>query len=169
MQILTPKFNIWGDCSHHHQTRQSGAGVLFTAAEDGTELFRADLPTSHLAPGDSTQAEIIAATMALKMAHKFSELSGRSIYSFHGDNRCVLNMMIEDKPPSTINTNHGLAKLCHDFFDVLRSGGTPPRIEHANDTNNENMKQVHKLANDGAAVRKSRSFQTFNTVLNSLR
>lgn len=168
MQILTPKFNIWVDGSHHRQNGQSGAGILFTAEEDGAELFRADLPTTHLSPGDSTQAEIIAATIALKLAHKFSELSGRSIYGFYGDNRNVLNMMIEDRPPATVNVNHSLEKFCRDFFEVLRSGGTPPRIEHVSDTNNENMKQVHNLAKDGASVRKSRSFESFNTVLNSL-
>lgn len=155
-------FNVWADGSFYQSTKQAGAGIVFSDAVTNEPLKIYPIPLTHMNLRSSTEAEILAATFALRLARIFAQKTGRSMSGFRYDNRTVGRFFLKDMRPHDAETNARLAKMCIALEEEIKEG-MPRHILPADD-GIPLFKRAHNAAHEGSAIVNGKSLQGFNAI-----
>lgn len=155
-------FNVWVDGSFYQSTKQAGAGVIFSDAATNEKLRTHAIPLTHMNLRNSTEAEIVAATLALRLAETFAQESGRTLKGFRFDNRSVGRFFLKDERPHGASTDRRLAKLCATLEAEIRNN-MPRHIEPA-DNDMPLFKAAHNAAHEGSDIVNGSSLKTFSAI-----
>lgn len=155
-------FNVWSDGSFYQSTKRAGAGIIFSDAATGELLKTNAIPLTHMNLRNSTEAEIVAATLALRLAETFTQESGRIMKEFRYDNPSVGKIFLKDTRPRDAATDRRLAKLCAALEEEIKKN-MPRHIEPA-DNGMPRFNDAHMAAHEGSDITNGNSLRTFNAI-----